>query len=243
MRLHQVNAVLQGRKAEANRAFDTALKTLQADKGRFKGLTRTYKPRAEDGEQFPPERTMVQLRADSLIADMRAAFTTLMDAELTQDTANTKAKADIVVGGRVIARDVPVTNLLRLDHLLTDVRTFFAALPVPDPAEQWHQDAGLGLLVTAPSMTTRDRKVPRNHVKAPATDKFAEQVEVYWEPHVVGDWTLIQMSGAVSPERKRVLLQRLSDLQAAVRLAREQANTLEAAEEHIGAALFDMLLA
>src|ERR1044072_6343540 len=73
------------------------------------GISRTYKPKDDEGEQLPAESTRVQLRATEGLADVRRALTRLFDVVLTKDSANGDAKASIVVDGTTIAEDVPVT--------------------------------------------------------------------------------------------------------------------------------------
>jgi hypothetical protein len=241
-RLHQFNALIEGFKAEENREFDRAYHAAKQP-ALFAGLSRTYAPRADDGDHLPPEGTRVQVTAEDLLANVRGAFGKLLDAELTQDWANSQAKADVAVDGTAILKDVPVTNLLRLEKQIVHLRTLVDALPVLDPADEWELDDARGCHVTPPARTVRTKKVPRNHVLAEATKEHPAQVQAYYEDEPVGDWTLVKFSGALTAVRKRELLQRVLRLQAAVRLAREQANTFEVQDRKAGDPVFDYLLA
>ena len=51
------------------------------------------------------------------------------------------------------------------------------------------------------------------------------------------------MSGAIDAERKKELLGRVLKLHAAVKLARETANTLDVRDQKAGKAVFDYILA
>src|SRR5271165_4281115 len=146
-KLHQYLALMAGFKAEENRRFDRAYHDAQKPV-LFDGLTRTYKPRDEDGEVFPPESTLVQRRATELISEWRDSMAALLDAELTQDAANTQAKADVKIGDKTILADVPLTNLLRLEHQMTHIRTVIDALPVLDPSKEWKWDKSRDCWVT-----------------------------------------------------------------------------------------------
>jgi hypothetical protein len=241
-RLHQFNALIEGFKAEENREFDRAYHAAQKPP-LFAGLSRTYAPRAEDGDHLPPEGTRVQVTAEDLLANVRGAFGKLLDAELTQDWANSQAKADVVADGTTILKDVPVTNLLRLEKQIVHLRTLVDALPVLDPADDWEWDEARACHTTTPAKTVRTKKVPRNHVLSEATKEHPAQVQAYYEDEPVGDWTLVKFSGALTAVRKRELLQRVLRLQAAVRLAREQANTFEVQDRKAGDPVFDYLLA
>jgi len=90
--------------------------------------------------------------------------------------------------------------------------------------------------------TTKTKKIPRNHVKAEATDKHPAQVEVYYEDVVVGYWRTVKFSGALPASRVKELLDRVDKLQQAVKFAREEANNSEVTDQHIGDRFFAYLL-
>jgi hypothetical protein len=89
----------------------------------------------------------------------------------------------------------------------------------------------------------RTKKVPRNHVKAEATEKHPAQVEVYHEDVVVGYWRTVKFSGALPAQRVNELLERVEKLQAAVKFAREDANGTEVTDQKPGKKVFDYLFA
>lgn len=241
LKLNQVIALLKGVKAGAEGEFTRAYHDAQKP-ALFAGVTKTYKTRDEDGEKLPPEGTLVQMRATDVITRAQDALTRLMDVQLTMDGGNQVARADLLVDDTTIATGVPVTFLLVLEKRLTDLHTFVSKLPVLDPAEQWTLDTTDGYYKAA-SMTTRSKKVPRNHVKAEATDKHPAQVEVYYEDTIVGDWTTTKLSAALPATRVAQLLTRVTALQEAVKVAREAANSTAAPDREIGAKVFDYLLA
>ena len=106
-----------------------------------------------------------------------------------------------------------------------------------DPAETWLWDATVDCWSTEPTHTVRTKKVPRNHVKAEATEKHPAQVEVYYEDVSVGTWRTVRFSGMVSATRARELSARVVKLQEAVKVAREEANSLEVEEHRVGEAV------
>lgn len=136
-----------------------------------------------------------------------------------------------------------MTYLLFLEKRLTDLRTMLAAVPTLDPSESWEYDTHTDTFRSAPVQTTRTKKIPRNHVLAEATDRHPAQVQVYQEDVVVGYWTKVAFSGAVTAARRNELLARTDKLIDAVKKAREQANTAEVEQQYIGHALFGWLLA
>lgn len=128
-------------------------------------------------------------------------LTRLFDVTATKDWANRTAAADVVVDGTVLLPQVPVPYLLFLEKQLTDLHTFVRKLPVLDASEAWNLDPSTDAWKTDPVRTIRTKKVPRNHVKAEATEKHPAQVEVYYEDVPVGYWTTVKFSGALSARR------------------------------------------
>jgi len=207
------------------------------------GLTRTYQPKDEDGEQLPPESTRVQVKAEDVLRQIAANLTRLFDVTATKDWANCTARADVVVEGRTLLRDVPVSYLLFLEKQLTDLHTFVKKLPVLDAAESWTFDPSSDWYRTEAVRTLRTKKVPRNHVKAEATEKHPAQVEVYYEDIAVGYWTQTKFSGALPAQRVNELAERVEKLSQAVKFAREEANTFEVTDQRVGEAVFGYLFA
>ncbi|GAA5017639.1 hypothetical protein GCM10025734_68640 [Kitasatospora paranensis] len=181
------------------------------------------------------------MRAEDILRDTAASLTRLFDVTATKDHANCTARADVVVDGRALLTDVPVTYLLFLEKQLTDLYTFVRKLPVLDASESWSPDPSTDAWKTDPVRTIRTKKVPRNHVKAEATEKHPAQVEVYYEDIPVGYWTTVKFSGALPARRVNDLVQRVEKLQQAVQFAREEANSAEVADRRAGDAVFGYL--
>ncbi|SFE66797.1 hypothetical protein SAMN05216251_104299 [Actinacidiphila alni] len=241
-KLNQIIAVEKGVKSKAQQELTTAHHDLQKP-ALLSGISRTYQPKDEEGEQLPPESTRVQIKAETVLRDTAAALTRLFDVTATKDWANCEARADVKVDGRTLVADVPVSYLLFLEKQLTDLNTFVRKLPVLDAAEGWNLDASTDAWKTEPVRTIRTRKVPRNHVKAEATEKHPAQVEVYYEDVAVGYWTTVKFSGALPARRVNELLDRVETLQQAVKFAREEANGAEVTDQRVGDAVFGYLFA
>jgi hypothetical protein len=239
-KLNQIIAVEKGAKTRAFAQITDAYQLLQKP-AVLAGIARTYQPVDEDGEQYPPESTRVQVKAEDLIAEVTASLTELFDVTATKDWANCTATADIVVDGVTIVAAVPVTYLLFLEKQLIDFHTFVKKLPVLDPSDVWTFDGAADSYATEPVQTTKTKKVPRNHVKAEATKEHPAQVEVYHEDVVVGHWKTVKFSGALPAQRVNELTDRVERLQKAVKFAREEANTAEVEQQEIGAQVFAYL--
>lgn len=232
-RLNQIIAIEKGVKSRALQEL-TELHQQLLKPALLAGITRTYRPKDEEGEPLPPESTKVQMRAEEAARKATEVLVELFDVTATREWANTAAKADIVVDGNKLLEQVPVTYLLFLEKQLVDLHTFIKKLPTLDSADTWQFDAGADCWATEPVQTVRTKKIPRNHVKAEATEKHPAQVEVYHEDVVVGHWKTVKFSGALPAKRANELLERVEKLQRAVKFAREEANGTKVDEQKLG---------
>lgn len=227
--LNQRIAALKGIKSKANEQA-THLHRISQKVPLLSGVERTYQPRDDEGDHLPGESQIVQINLERLLVDLTRALRPAMSEQLAVDRANRAATADVVIDQRTILADVPVTYLMYLEKQLTDWLTVVDKLPTLDPSQVWHVDpvAERGQYQTAPVQTVKTKKVPRNHVKAEATDRHPAQVEVYHEDIPIGDWTTIRRSGALPAARRAELRDRAAALLVAVKHAREQANSVTA---------------
>jgi hypothetical protein len=239
-KLNQIIAVEKGIKSRSFQELTEAHQAVQKP-ALLSGIARTYQPKDEEGEQLPPESTRVQVRAEDVLRQIASTLTRLFDVTATKDATNSVARADVKIGDTVLLRDVPVTYLLFLEKQLTDLHTFVKKLPTLDAAESWSFNESADCWSTDPVRTIRTRKVPRNHVKAEATEKHPAQVEVYYEDIAIGYWTTVKFSGAMPAKRVSELLDRVGKLQEAVKFAREEANNSEVTERRVGEAVFGYL--
>jgi hypothetical protein len=239
-KLNQVIAIEKGVKAKAHQELTEAHQQLQKP-SLLAGISRAYRPKDEEGEQLPSESTKVQLKADDAIRRTVETLVELFDVTATKEWANCEARADVTVDGNVIAAQVPVTYLLFLEKQLVDLHTFVKKLPVLDASESWLFDASADCWATEALQTAKTKKIPRNHVKAEATDKHPAQVELYYEDVVVGTWRTVKFSGALPARRVNELLVRVEKLQQAVKFAREEANGAKAEDKKVGRAVLGYL--
>lgn len=239
-KLNQIIAIEKGMKSSTESEITEAYHIAQKPEV-FNGLTRVYEPKDEEGEILPPEQQNIIITAPDLTKLFSSSLAKLFDITATKVYGNTEAKADVVVDGEVILADVPVEYLLFIEKRLQDVLTFVNKLPTLDPAVDWHFDEAKGCFASEPTMTHRTKKVLRNHVKAEATDKHPAQVDVYTEDETVGYWRKIQFSGAIPVPLKDQWKDRIRKLQAAVKFAREEANSLPVQNVATGDAVFRYL--
>jgi hypothetical protein len=246
-RLGQVTVRLDGKKTAVKERVTELYKTLQKP-ALFTGYTRRYTPFKQDGdraETLPAENVMVQVRFRELLAQARKSWTELMDGIYTQDLGNTRAKADVVVGDVVLAKDVPVTTLMFLIKQWTDVLSFIQHLPTPDPAVTWVYDSNQGLLKTGtPEQVRRTKKSIVRHIKFEPTDKHPGQADFMTEDVDIGVYEKTDFSGGCPQDVKLAMITRVSAVIEALKVAREAANiATEAPENKIADPIFDYVFA
>ncbi|OHV46700.1 hypothetical protein [Pseudofrankia sp. BMG5.36] len=241
-KLNQIIAIEKGVKARAAREFADLQGSTQKD-ALLAGISRTYQPRDEDGDQLPAEGTKVQVRVEEVLTQLSAVLTRLFDVVATKDIANRTATADVAVDGATLLRDVPVTYLLFLEKQLADLQAFLGKLPVLDPAEDWAWDPAAGVYRTPTTKTVRSRKVPKVLVKYEATEHHPAQTEVFTVDEPVGEWSTVKFSGALPADRRKQLVDRVVALAEAVKVAREAANQFEVTDQTVGRQVLDYLFA
>jgi hypothetical protein len=240
-KLNQVLAIEKGLKASSHTTHTQAYHTAQKP-ALFNGFSKTYAPKAEGGETFPPEAAKVQFTVKDLVAGVEKELTSFYDVSLTKDRANCDAVADIVVDGKTIATRIPATHLLFLEKHLTEVKNFLTALPVLDTADNWKLDTAASLYKSDVTKTHKTKKVEKPIVLYDATEKHPAQTQLVVSDEVIGYYDTVKLSGAIPLAEKQGYLDRLEAVLRAVQEAREAANAVEAPEQKIGKAVFDFVI-
>src|SRR6516164_1895262 len=122
-KLMQVLAVERKVKNDAENLFTSVLRAVEKPE-LVTGFTRTYRPRSDTDEIYPPERKLVQVRVEEAIGEVGKALAGLFDATAAKDSANQIAKADVSIDGRVLLSGVPASHLLFLEKKLVELATF-----------------------------------------------------------------------------------------------------------------------
>ncbi|HEY9644698.1 MAG TPA: hypothetical protein V6C57_29650 [Coleofasciculaceae cyanobacterium] len=242
MKLNQLIAVLQSVKQNSTKA-KTEVYHLVQKPALFQGLSRTFQPREEDGFVHPSETQKLTLKVDELLEKFNQACSEFWDLSATQDWANTKAKASIVVDGQTILPDVPVPYLLFLEKQLADVKTFIQSLPVLAIDKDWRHDAGRGCYVTEPKETVKTKKITEFVTVFEPTEHHPGQAKEVTKDVVEGTWSLVEFSGALPKDRIDELLKRVDKLSKAVVQAREEANSTTVDQQQVASSLFGYLFA
>lgn len=226
----------------------TELYHLLQKPGITEGIERTYRPEDDDptAERLPPEGVPVQVTAKELLFTVHEVLVALFDVTAARDFTNAGdggAKADVTVGGTVLVPKAPVPYLLWLLGQLDNLCSFVERIPAHPATTEWAlENPTRGVWKSKPEETIR--KVPKRTVVtlAKATDKHAEQVQVFDDSVRVGTWTSIKLTGGVPVKEREALLKRIAEVRAAVHTARQEANRAPAVEPLIGKKVLDFIL-
>lgn len=233
MKLNQIIAIANGKKSQAQSALTAVHHKVQKPE-LLAGISRTYRPKDDDGEKLPPESKRVQYTVGQAITEAAAALTGLFDTVAAQDLTNCSARADVLVDGKAVLSSVPVTHLLFIEKQLVDLHTFVEKFPTLDPADEWAYRSDIDCYATAPTETTRTKKVPKAFEASPATKEHPAQVQVFNEDVLVGYWSQVKFSGAIPAKDRNAMLERVRKLQDAVKIAREEANSADVIPRETG---------
>lgn len=239
--LAQVLAMESNIENSSHKEFTDVHRLIDGSKNTLvNGINRTYEPVDNDGEQLPDEPGFIAVVVNEQIALVRKTLARWYDMAATREWGNASATADLVIPGGDTIPNVPVMYLVFLDKHLRDLHTFVSKLPVVDlPTEQWTLDSKDGLQKTSPITTTRTAKVPEVITLYPHTDKHPAQTQLAFNDKIIGHFKTVKMSSALTPARRAVLVERVQALQAAVKNARELANTTQVEEKHVAGIVLD----
>ena len=241
-RISQLIAVVGGVTADSDKKLQE-LGALLANEGLLSGLEESHRPYKEGGVQLPSKSQKVRLTADRALKAVHDVLARKWDIALTLDAANSAAYGDVVVDGSTLLAHIPVGHLLYLERELGTLHSLVSGAVTRDQAKDW-TDAGTepGLHKSAPVETVKTDKVPYNWHRGNGTANIQEQVDVLTKDEISGFWTKVTFSGALDPKRKADLLDRISALRIAVKMAREEANAAKVDDQHEGDAIFAWLL-
>ena len=246
-KLHQIIALTGGKKSHAESVKTKAYQAFQK-KDLFSGMEKRYEAKDEDGEVLPPESKQCQENVNELVKNTVGAIEEMFGCVFEQDLGNTQAKADVVVDGKVLQKDVPATTLLFLEKQLVDLQTYFNTVPTLDPALEWTYDASSDKYRGKEVIKNRTNKVQEALVlypHVPGTEDSAPipaQTQLITKDKVVGTWKETPYSTAWPAKVKNEVVERVRKLKEAVIEAREKANLTEVEKKGASKPIFDYIL-
>jgi hypothetical protein len=240
MKQNQVIAITNGKKSQTEKTITKIYQSLEKT-DLFSGVDRIYRPIDDEGIKRPAEKKLVQETVDKSLDLFKTSMIDMINFVATMDIGNCSAKANIVVDGKIVAEAVPATHLIFLDKKLTDIHTFMTKLPTLDASEKWSWNSNIGCYSAEPRETTSTGKVFQHKVLYEATKEHPAQIEKFTIDQIVGYWTTVAMSGNIAVDDKKRLIENTRKLHDAVKIALEEANSIEVTVSNIGEKVFNFI--
>lgn len=219
----------------------------------FKGEKKTYTP-AEGTMDIPANRKneLVTTTVDEKLNYLIESSADYIDSKFSQEATNAAglAKANLVVDGAIIAKDLSSLELLALKSLLEngDLEQMYAAIPVRSDAEIWKPSddeaytGRSGIFEQDLISSTNKTTVKTNYILTDPniaslkdTSKYAPQIAVMDAVQILGEQTLQRFSGEYTHRQRANILRNRTKLLTAVIEALKIANDAEAISSQLTA--------
>lgn len=244
-KLHELLAVGPEIAKVAKKVTAEALTTFVKKPDHFKGQTRRvmFIDNTRNMENISESKQIV----DTVENKLKYVFSKVgrsWDVLYQQDEANTRAKADLVIAGKTIAKDVPAQFLLSMENRLVEIRELISAVPTLDPTITWNKDSveGEGVYKSNVTKTFKTEKVIRPVVLYEATKEHPAQVKEVSSDVSVAVIENVQRSGMISVTDKSEMLGRVDQAIRGVKKARQRANDVTVENIHVAKDLFNFIL-
>jgi hypothetical protein len=216
------------------------------------GLSKVFTPKTESSNEVenaalharhPDKYKPVAVKAEDALREMMKYAVPAMDVAASVDRANQSANASIIIAGKPLVEDVPVSHLLWMVDYLGEWRKATSLLPVLNPTKNWTPLEN-GTFESDPEVTASNEKDLVPIVLHEGNDKHPPQVQLVQKDMIyVGKYTARDLSGAIPESRKKELLDRCDLVITAVKDAIARANQTPAPEIREGEIILGFLLA
>lgn len=248
-KLHQTLAVEASKLTHCTSVQNEAINTFSKKDHLFNGVVIKQTSKLDEKDELYPEYPnstetvpVNETVIDKLhyVLDVTGEYYNLV---AQKDEANTRAKADLVVGGITLLKDVPATTLLFLENKLKSVRNVIGAVKTLDQAKIWNKDPNQSH-VYCTNPTSRTVKHNTNEWKAitEATEKHQAQLKEVLVTKINAVRETTELCGYITVQEKSDLLGRCDDLIEATKKARQTANDINVVDVNVTSTVFDYLM-
>lgn len=248
--LHELLAAEKTPMAAWHTLREETLKKMSNEKTYFSGHSKSLKMIEESAANAAVE---AQAREEKAVAStvgetleyMLDIWGKFEDLQYQKNKTNQRAVGTVVFGGKEILQDMPVDQLLGLEARLVKIREIFAAMPTLDASKHWEPAAGMGTgvwQIKYPEEGIKTEKTVVPIVMAQATQQHPAQIQASTRDAVVGKFTTIVRSGAVTAQQKADAIKNIDELAVQVKQARMRANMTPVEPGKISKALVDVLM-
>lgn len=243
-KLHELLAVESDVESTYKKVVDEAIVTFTKRTDHFMGQHKDLKMFADDkqNENLSEHKELVTT-VGSKLDYVKDYITRYLDVVLQKEKTNQAAAADLIVDGKVLAKDLPATFLLGMETKLKRVREMYEAVPTLPPGVKWTEDAqlGKGIFTATLDDKLKTAKTFQHKILVPPTDKHPAQIEKWEEQIPVGRYITTVQYGMLTPAKKSDYIGKIDKLIQACKSARQRANCEEIKHAEIGKNIMDFI--
>ena len=245
--LHEVLAVENDLKNAAKKIIEETTKVFKEKPNLFIGVERRLKMNEEsrvNEEEAQFQYTKLETTVNEKLKYTCASIVKAINATMQKECTNQNAKADIIVDGNTLIKNVPATMLLSLEKELQSIRNLYNQIPTLQISLDWEKDVNSGndiYKLSKPEVTNRTEKKLKHQIIVPGTKEHPAQVEKWTVDEVIGKYTKTIKCGMLTSARKSILIGRIDKLIRAVKKARTRANQEEVKKVTIGKELLGFI--
>lgn len=243
-KLHELLAVEGDLEGTYRKILEETKTTFTKKTEHFMGFVRTLQLFDEEAAPLAPDYKELDSTVDAKLDYQKGHVVRYLDAVLQKELTNTTAKADLVIDGKKIAKELPATFLLGLETKLKHVRDVYSTIPTLQPGVKWvkDEDKGKGVYITEnPEETYQTEKVVEPVVMYEATKEHPAQVKEAAKTIKTGKFTRKVWSGMLSPAEKSIILGKIDKLIRAAKKARQRANATEVVKATVAKEIFNYI--
>lgn len=240
--LHQLLAVENDRRQQANNIMQETIDTFTKKQDRFDGIFKTYEPYEETNQKIAPEIKEIVTSVKEKLVYTAKSITNAIDTHISKEETNSSGlvKSELKINTSFSFGELSATSLLALEQYIVKIRTMYKTIPTLDPTKQWKLIDDK-IYNTNEEIKYRTEKKTETIVKYEATKEHPAQVELINIDKQVGEYKTIYSSGRITPYQKSLLLERIDFLLNAIKIARAKANQAEVNQIKLGSKIFQYI--
>lgn len=243
--LHELLAVEADRKKTAERLVSESIKTFHKE-NLFTGSVKRTEMFDDEATKIADEHLKLEATVGENLNYSLNALVKYWDTVAQKDATNANAKADVIVNGKVILKDVPGTTLLGMEKKLNELRNLFNSTPTLPPGIDWELDVSfekIGVYKAKHDIETiKTQKDVEFREVSPATKEHPAQVAQVNVSKDIGKFITTKWSGMITPYSKAKMISNLEVLIGAFKKARQRANGETTVDIKIGKELIDFIM-
>ncbi len=247
---HQLLAVEQDTKNQYTKTLIEAAKLFK-NSTKFVQLAKTYTAFNEGDRDIPgAEVKEMTTTVKEKLKYLKPFMVKYVDTLTSKETTNQVAKSKIIVkdedGNELfkLDKEIPVSALLQLEKIFTEIRGVYNSIPTFDTEKMWVKgtnNKGEEAWVVKDTLHTVRSKKEAAFDTINVGEKFPKKVVEKIKNVPIGEYLTTEATGTLSPKEKADIMGRLDKVIVGLKIARAQANETEVTEQKIAMKLLNFI--